>query len=240
MQGYVTRKGQQWYAVIYEGLDPTTGRERRRWHAAGRERRQAESLARQLADDENERRGHGRSRLTFAGFVSRHWLPAKQVQLRPTTIEGYERMLRLHILPELGSIALRDLRSETIQSFYGRLLLDGRHDNTGGLSAKTVHEIHAVIRNVLDDAVRPRPADVQPHLPGGRAPVRACPTPWPEGLERRTTARFPRLADGSAPSLVVFAGCLHRHASRGTRRTAMGRHRLRPPPAIGSCAPSSA
>lgn len=72
MQGYVTRKGQQWYAVIYEGLDPATGRERRRWHAAGRERRRAEALARQLARDENERRGHGRSRLTFAGFVSRH------------------------------------------------------------------------------------------------------------------------------------------------------------------------
>lgn len=59
MQGYVTRKGQQWYAVIYEGLDPATGRERRRWHAVGRERRRAEALARQLARDENERRGRG-------------------------------------------------------------------------------------------------------------------------------------------------------------------------------------
>ncbi len=38
MQGYVARKGQQWYAVIYAGLDPATGRERRRWQAAGTDR----------------------------------------------------------------------------------------------------------------------------------------------------------------------------------------------------------
>ncbi len=35
MKGYVARKGNRWYAVIYEGLDPVTGRERRSWHAAG-------------------------------------------------------------------------------------------------------------------------------------------------------------------------------------------------------------
>jgi hypothetical protein len=38
MDGYVARKGDRWYAVIYEGLDPVTGKERRRWHPAGRRR----------------------------------------------------------------------------------------------------------------------------------------------------------------------------------------------------------
>jgi hypothetical protein len=32
MNGYVARKGNRWCAVIYEGLDPVTGREIRRWH----------------------------------------------------------------------------------------------------------------------------------------------------------------------------------------------------------------
>ena len=35
MQGYVVAKGDRFYVVIYEGVDPITGRERRRWHAAG-------------------------------------------------------------------------------------------------------------------------------------------------------------------------------------------------------------
>ena len=30
MQDYVARKGHRYYAVIYEGIDPLTGRERRR------------------------------------------------------------------------------------------------------------------------------------------------------------------------------------------------------------------
>jgi hypothetical protein len=39
MEGYVGRKGERWYAVIYQGLDPVTGKERRRWHLAGARRR---------------------------------------------------------------------------------------------------------------------------------------------------------------------------------------------------------
>ena len=35
MQGYVVAKGDRFYVVIYEGVDPITGRERRRWYAAG-------------------------------------------------------------------------------------------------------------------------------------------------------------------------------------------------------------
>lgn len=51
VKGYVVRKGNQHYAVIYEGLDPITGRERRRWHPAGPDRAVAEALAHRLADD---------------------------------------------------------------------------------------------------------------------------------------------------------------------------------------------
>src|SRR5258708_5116504 len=35
MKGYVARKGDRHYAVIYEGPDPLTGRERQQWHPAG-------------------------------------------------------------------------------------------------------------------------------------------------------------------------------------------------------------
>jgi hypothetical protein len=49
MRGYVARKGDRWYAVVYEGLDPVTGRERRRWHPAGTTREEAERLAERAA-----------------------------------------------------------------------------------------------------------------------------------------------------------------------------------------------
>ena len=42
---YVRRRGDRYYAVVYEGLDPVTGKERRRWHPAGTDRAEAERLA---------------------------------------------------------------------------------------------------------------------------------------------------------------------------------------------------
>jgi hypothetical protein len=61
MKGYVARKGERWYAVIYEGLDPVTGREHRSWHAAGAERSDAEVLAARLAGQRNGCDGEVRS-----------------------------------------------------------------------------------------------------------------------------------------------------------------------------------
>jgi hypothetical protein len=55
------RKGDRWYAVIYEGVDPATGKERRSWHAAGTERADAERLAATLATQANRRHDKGAS-----------------------------------------------------------------------------------------------------------------------------------------------------------------------------------
>ena len=49
MKGYVRRRGDRYYAVIYEGRDPVTGRERRTWHPAGTDEAEAERLAKKLA-----------------------------------------------------------------------------------------------------------------------------------------------------------------------------------------------
>ncbi len=64
MKGYVARKDNRWYAVIYEGLDPVTGKERRRWPPAGTSREEAEHVAARLAADVSGRSDHVRS-LTF-------------------------------------------------------------------------------------------------------------------------------------------------------------------------------
>lgn len=80
MKGYVARKGDRWYAVIYEGLDPVTGKERRSWHPAGTSRKDAERLAASLATDLNGRNDVGRS-LTFGVYLTTRWLPGKKVEL---------------------------------------------------------------------------------------------------------------------------------------------------------------
>ena len=80
MKGYVAQRRGRFYAVIYEGLDPVTGKERRSWHPAGTDRADAERLAARLATAETQRVDRVRS-LTFGAYLISQWLPAKKLHL---------------------------------------------------------------------------------------------------------------------------------------------------------------
>ena len=154
MQGYVARKGGRYYAVIYEGIDPLTGRERRRWHPAGTDKAAAERLACDLADRHRQGGGHERGSLTVAVYLTQRWLPSKKMALRPSTWDAYRRVIDLHLIPRVGRTPLRHLRPDHLERLYADLLDAGRADGAGGLNNKTVVEIHMVLRRALDDAVR--------------------------------------------------------------------------------------
>lgn len=152
MRGYVAQRRNRFYAVIYEGIDPITGRERRRWHPAGTDRAQAEALAARLAAEHG---GDGRRvGPTLGVYLTRDWLPTKRLALRPSTWDSYRRNIELHVLPDLGRIPIRHLRAEHLERLYSRLLESGRVDQRGGLDAKTVLEVHRVLRSSLTDAAR--------------------------------------------------------------------------------------
>ena len=68
MKGYVAKKRIRYYAVIYEGLDPITGREIRTWHRAGTNKADATKLAKRLAAEIKGRDDDIRS-LTFGAYV---------------------------------------------------------------------------------------------------------------------------------------------------------------------------
>ena len=78
MNGYVAQRRGRFYAVIYEGRDPVTGKEIRRWHPAGTDRAEAEKLATKLAAAKAKRVGAVRS-LTFGAYLTSQWLPAKRL-----------------------------------------------------------------------------------------------------------------------------------------------------------------
>lgn len=152
MRGYVVQRGDRFYAVIYKGIDPITGRERRRWHPAGTDRGVAELLARRLAEDAgNVERSTGP---TVGNYLTRQWLPLKQLTLRPSTWHGYCRNIELHVLDRIGRIPLRHLRAEHLERLYAELLTSGQRVTGGPLDNKTVREIHVIFRRALDDAAR--------------------------------------------------------------------------------------
>src|SRR3546814_699965 len=117
MNGYIAQRRNRFYVVIYEGRDPVTGKEQRRWHPAGTDRAEAEGLMTKLAAEETRRVESVRS-LTLGAYLTSQWLPAKKLHLATSTYRGYERNVILHILPVLGRTGLRRLRYQQIESLY--------------------------------------------------------------------------------------------------------------------------
>jgi hypothetical protein len=146
--GHAVKKRNQWYALGYEGLDPVTGRDRRRWHPAP-----DEAAARQMAETLRRPRvgaGHG---MTLARFMRDRWLPGREGRLRPTTAFRYRQMTERYVLPRLGRVPLRRLTVTHLLGLYGELRRQGRHD-AEPLAPKTVLEVHQILRTALGDAER--------------------------------------------------------------------------------------
>ena len=143
MNGYVAQRRGRFYAVIYEGLDPVTGRERRRWHPAGTDRAQARATRRPA-----RRRGAGTSRRRAVADLRR--LPHRPVAA------GQEAATRRQHLPRLRAqrAAPRPPRARTDRPAAAAPPPDRSalrpaphpHRRATGPRPKTVYEIHLVIR----------------------------------------------------------------------------------------------
>jgi integrase len=154
MRGHIAKKGNRYYAVIYEGVDPATGKGRHRWHAAGSTRKEAERVLADLVKRHHDGDYRPPEKITLGEYLGR-WLQTQRQPLSPSTFASYEGNIRLHVLPYIGSITLQRLTPEDLDELYALLLTNGRRNKGGGpLSAKTVRHVHAVIHKALADATR--------------------------------------------------------------------------------------
>ena len=102
---YVVEKAGLYRAVIYLGVEPITGRERRRWHRCA-DRPTAMAVARRLG----AQRGPGSSiRLGHecGDHLLGRWLPSREASLSPTTYARYVTSAAHYLLPYLGHVELR-------------------------------------------------------------------------------------------------------------------------------------
>lgn len=66
----------------------------------------------------------------------------------------YESSIRCYIKPHLGGIKLTELKGMQVQKFYNYLLEKGSLRKKGGLSPKTVRNIHVALRMAMEQAVK--------------------------------------------------------------------------------------
>ena len=126
-----------------------------------------------------------RSEMPFGDWLTYWYENHSKPKIRPTTQETYESRIRLHIIPEIGSIPLNKLTQNDLQQFYGRLKKSGRKrftDKYGeGLSDRMVRMCHATCRSALEKAVQDGLIRVNPAI--------GCKLPPKKAREMQVLAR---------------------------------------------------
>ena len=145
------QRGDAWELRAYVGVDPVTGRQKYKTRTFRGGKRAAEAeLARLVAQVGGG--GHGAGDTTLNELIER-WLDLAHKELSPSTVRGYQRIVRSYIQSTIGKVPLNKLRTDQLDRFYAQLLEHGG-EHGGALSPATVRQTHAIIRRALNQAHR--------------------------------------------------------------------------------------
>lgn len=128
------------------------------------------------------------------------WLNNKKPQLRPGTLDDYERYCRLYLVPDLGHLALRKIHSLAITTYYSSLF-------SRGIGAATVSYVHRVLRSILSDAVRYGMISTNPC--SVVKPPRVTKQRNIEVMSRQNLSQFLQLAEQQTPYKMLFKLALY-------------------------------
>ncbi|GAI44994.1 unnamed protein product, partial [marine sediment metagenome] len=94
------------------------------------------------------------NKTTLGEFLERWLKDYAWPNLAPRTAEGYEHIIRRHLIRGLGNMLLIQLKPEHLQRYYSEKLSGGRCDGKGGLSPRTIRHHHVTLHDALESAVK--------------------------------------------------------------------------------------
>lgn len=155
MRGNITRRGKDSWRLKFDiESDPVTGERRTQFMTVRGTKKDAERELNKQINQVDEGSFVERSTNTVAEYA-KHWLekiaPAKA---SAKTCQRYGELINLHIIPQVGKVALQKLDGPRIDSFYDHLGKNGRIDGKGGLSGQTVMHIHRLLSQIMKSAVK--------------------------------------------------------------------------------------
>jgi integrase len=154
MRGHVRERGKgNWYAVL-SIRDPQTGKRKVQWRSLPgcKGKREAQQECARIVTEMQSGGCLAPDKTTIAQFLER-WLEHIKTQIGAASLQRYCEYVRNTIIPALGAVRLTKLRPEQISEMYSKALANGRHDGKeGGLSSRTVHHIHVVLKQALTQA----------------------------------------------------------------------------------------
>lgn len=78
------------------------------------------------------------------------WLESQRLNKKESTYAHYYQIIHTHLIPDIGFIKIERMSTKLIEKYITQLLESGRIDGTGGLSAKTVSDILAIIKATIE------------------------------------------------------------------------------------------
>jgi integrase len=155
MRGHIIKRGENSYSVVIRrGKDPITGKYLQSWFTVKGSSQDAEKKRTELLHQLDNGVFMKPSKTALAEYLEKWLKDYAWANLAPRTAEGYEHIIRRHIIPSIGKIPLSSLKPEHLQSYYAKKLKEGRCDGKGGLSAKTVRHHHITLHDALQTAVK--------------------------------------------------------------------------------------
>lgn len=143
-EGSITRRKDGLYMARYT-VQTATGAKRKTLY--GKTRGEvSEKLTKAMADRDGGLVLEGENQ-TLSEFLDRWLNGTVKGSVKPSTFEGYERMIRNHLKPEMGHRKLKSLAPDHVQYFYQKKL-------EAGLAPGTVRLMHGILHGALDQAVK--------------------------------------------------------------------------------------
>ena len=148
MQGHIRKRGREsWTVVVELDRDPQTGKRRQLWRSVKGTKKEAKALLVHLLHQRDTGIDQPPGKVTVGEYLQ-EWLSVHALpNTAPKTFRRYEQLVRVHVLPVVGSIPLTKLRPLHIQGVYTQV-------REKGLSARTALHCHRVLREALQHALR--------------------------------------------------------------------------------------
>lgn len=138
------RQDGRWAASLY--VVTTRGR-RKRVTLYGKTRAEVRERMTALQRDVDRGVRMPEEKWTVATYLS-HWLEdVVRPNKAPKTHQGYELVVRLHIVPVIGRKRLRSLSVGDVRDLVARL-------EEQGMGVRGIQQVHAILRNALQSAMR--------------------------------------------------------------------------------------
>jgi integrase len=164
IQEYTTSQGKRWRFQVYVAIDPDDPElGQKRITRSGFIDTTEANAALQKALKKKSQNEKFLGRTPMISVYAENW--AAGLKLEASTIQGYKKIIRNHISPQLGDIRLDNLTATRIARHYRDLETSGRRDKPGlgkPLSPNTVHKVHVLLGAMLDAAIEDGLLSVNP------------------------------------------------------------------------------